>query len=495
MRTTLLLSVAFLLVSCTQSNPCPTDTATEHWLSTDFWLSVDLDKVQSELRCGADIEAKDDGGWTPLHFAAAFNKDPAVIQALLDAGADIEAKSDRGTTPLHAAANTSAMPAVLQVLQVLLDAGADTEAKDNSGWTPLLGAAFNEDPVVIQVLLEAGADIEAKNHDGSTPLHILAGRTDTPAVIQVLLDAGAGIEAKDKNGRAPLHHAAALNEDPAVIQVLLDAGADIEAKDDDGITPLHVAVGVSEDPAVIQTLLDAGADIEAKDADGFTPLHYAAALNEDPPVIQALLNAASAKTESNPTPYPAPSIAVADIVEQARAGVVRIQGTTGSGSGFVIDSDGYILTNEHVINGQPRLTVVFDNGARLTPHVIASDAYLDIALLKIEAAGQLTVLPFAAEVRVGQEVIALGYPLNLGETMTITKGIISALRTAEGVRYIQTDAAINFGNSGGPLLNRNGEVVGMNTTILREESAEGIGFAIQYDVLSEQLQTMKSPRQ
>ena len=491
MRITLLLAVAFLLVACTQSNPCPTDTATEHWLSTDFWLSVDLEKVHSELRCGADIEAKDDDGWTPLHFAAAFNKNPAVIQALLDAGADIEAKSDRSVTPLHLAANTSAIPAVIQVL---LDAGADTEAKDDGGWTPLLGAAFNEDPVVIQVLLDAGADTEAKNDDGSTPLHILVRRTDTPAVIQVLLDAGAGTEAKDKNGRVPLHYAAVLNKDPAVIQTLLDAGADIEAKDDDGITPLHVAVGVSEDPAVIQTLLDAGADIEAKDDDGFTPLHYAAELNEDPPVIQALLNAASAKAESNPTPNPAPSIAVADIVEQARGGVVRVQGTTGSGSGFVVDSDGYILTNEHVISGQPILTIVFDNGARRTAHVIASDAYLDIALLKVEAAGQLTVLPFAAEVRTGQEVIALGYPLNLGETMTITKGIISALRTAEGVRYIQTDAAINFGNSGGPLLNRNGEVVGMNTTIFREESAEGIGFAIQYDVLSEQLRIMKSSR-
>ena len=177
--------------------------------------------------------------------------------------------------------------------------------------------------------------------------------------------------------------------------------------------------------------------------------------------------------------------------------MVRIEGTTASGSGFVVDADGYILTNEHVINGEPSLTVVFDSGARLTARVVASDVYLDIALLKVEATGQIIVLPFATEVRIGQEVIALGYPLDLGENMTITKGIISAFRNFDGVPYIQTDAAINPGNSGGPLLNIKGEVVGMNTSVQREIqgsefSAQGIGFAITYDVLSEQLRIMKA---
>ena len=347
----------------------------------------------------------------------------------------------------------------------------------------------------VQLELRCDADIEARNDAGSTPLHVAAAVTDTPAVIQALLDAGADTEAKSDDGHTPLHFAAAATDTPAVIQALLDAGADTDAKADGGLTPLHVAARFTDTPEVIQLLLDAGADIETRNDAGSTPLQTAAAFNPNPEVEQALLDAASAKAESNLTPNPAPSIALADIVEQARAGVVRIQGTTGSGSGFVIDSDGYILTNEHVISGQPSLNIVFDNGARLIPRVIASDAYLDIALLRVQAAKQLTVLPFATEVRTGQEVIALGYPLNLGETMTITKGIISALRIAEGVRYIQTDAAINFGNSGGPLLNRNGEVVGMNTIIFREESAEGIGFAIQYDILAEQLRIMKSARQ
>ena len=171
---------------------------------------------------------------------------------------------------------------------------------------------------------------------------------------------------------------------------------------------------------------------------------------------------------------------------------MRIEGTTGSGSGFVVDSAGYILTNEHVINGQPRLTVVFDNGVRLTARRVAVDAIRDIALLKVIPSRTITMLPFATSVREGEEVVALGYPLNLGDSMTVTKGIVSAFRTIRGVANIQTDAATNPGNSGGPLLNTNGEVVGMNTSGYSGDVAQGIGFAIKFDVLTARLTAMKA---
>ena len=199
------------------------------------------------------------------------------------------------------------------------------------------------------------------------------------------------------------------------------------------------------------------------------------------------------------TPQPDTSPDLVDVVEKTRSGVVRIEGTTGSGSGFVVDSDGYILTNEHVISGQSRLTVVFDNGIRRSATIIASDATRDIALLKVASGGTLTVLPFATSVREGEEVVALGYPLggDLGGSMTITKGIVSAFRSMRGISHIQTDAAINPGNSGGPLLNLNGEVVGMNTSVQRDIQgedyfAQGIGFAIKFDVLNSRLTAMKS---
>lgn len=196
-----------------------------------------------------------------------------------------------------------------------------------------------------------------------------------------------------------------------------------------------------------------------------------------------------------PASTPSPSLSIADVVERARAGVVRIEGPTSSGSGFVVDADGYILTNEHVINGQSRLSVVFDNGTRLAARVISFDAVRDIALLKVTSAGTLTVLPFATEAREGEEVVALGYPLvslGLGTEMITTQGIISAFRSIRGVANIQHDSPINPGNSGGPLLNTKGEVVGMNTSGYSGDVAQGFGFAIKFDVLANRLTALKA---
>ena len=200
---------------------------------------------------------------------------------------------------------------------------------------------------------------------------------------------------------------------------------------------------------------------------------------------------------NTPTPIPGDALSVADVVESVRAGVVRIAGTSGSGSGFVVDSDGYILTNEHVIAGQDRLTIVFDDGARLRARVVAYDSARDIALLKVDTTLSLIALPLAEEVREGEDVVALGYPLDLRDRMTATRGIVSAFRTFRGVAYVQTDAATNPGNSGGPLMNLSGEVVGMNTSVRREIQgrdfdAQGIGYAIKFDVLSSRLEILKS---
>ena len=274
-------------------------------------------------------------------------------------------------------------------------------------------------------------------------------------------------------------------------------------------TPTHTPIPTPTDtPTPIPTLTPVPTDTPTPESTA-TPT----SLPTDTPTPLPTDSATPSPTDT-PTPLPTPTpiptdtpeptatslpdttLALADVIERARAGVVRIEGTTSSGSGFVVDADGYILTNEHAINGQPRLSVVFDNGAILTGRVIASDATRDIALLKVTAAGSLTVLPFATQVREGEEVVALGHPLNLGGNMTVTKGIVSAFRSDQGISYIQTDAAINPGNSGGPLLNALGEIVGMNTSVLRDiqgtdYSAQGIGFAIKFDVLVDRFTAMK----
>jgi Do/DeqQ family serine protease len=155
----------------------------------------------------------------------------------------------------------------------------------------------------------------------------------------------------------------------------------------------------------------------------------------------------------------------------------------GTGSGFIIDASGLILTNAHVVAGADRVTVLLKDGRTFNGRVLGADPVTDVAVIKIEAQGLPTVrLGNSDSLRPGEWAIAIGNPLGLDNT--VTAGIISATgRTSaqvgvpdKRVGFIQTDAAINPGNSGGPLLNQRGEVIGMNTAIIG--GAQGLGFAI-----------------
>jgi Do/DeqQ family serine protease len=155
----------------------------------------------------------------------------------------------------------------------------------------------------------------------------------------------------------------------------------------------------------------------------------------------------------------------------------------GQGSGFIIRSDGLILTNAHVVSGADRVTVTLTNGQQLQGQVLGADPLTDVAVVKVNSTNLPTVrLGNSDQLQPGEWAIAIGNPLGLDNTVTV--GIISATgRSSAAVRvpdkrvsFIQTDAAINPGNSGGPLLNQRGEVIGMNTAIIG--GAQGLGFAI-----------------
>ena len=159
----------------------------------------------------------------------------------------------------------------------------------------------------------------------------------------------------------------------------------------------------------------------------------------------------------------------------------------GSGSGSVIDSKGYILTNNHVIKDAQKLEVTLADGSKWPAKLIGADPDNDLAVIKIDApASKLKPLPWSdsQKLQVGQKVMAIGNPFGLG--LTLTTGIISSLgrtiRSEVGTQIeevIQTDASINPGNSGGPLLNSDGEMIGINTAILSPTGGSvGIGFAI-----------------
>jgi S1-C subfamily serine protease len=219
------------------------------------------------------------------------------------------------------------------------------------------------------------------------------------------------------------------------------------------------------------------------------------------------------RTETSPNGFDRDEpLSLAEVYEQTEGGVVQVKTTavvenpdvfglpqpeqqSGLGSGFVIDKSGHIVTNFHVVEGADEVEVSFSNGEEMDAAVIGNDPSTDIAVLKVEADSRaLTPLRLGDSdaLRVGDEVVAIGNPLGFERTMTA--GIVSALGRVieapnlfaiEGV--IQTDAPINSGNSGGPLLNAAGRVVGVNTQIVTAGSSGniGIGLAVPIDTVKD----------
>jgi serine protease Do len=153
------------------------------------------------------------------------------------------------------------------------------------------------------------------------------------------------------------------------------------------------------------------------------------------------------------------------------------------GSGFIIDPSGIVVTNNHVITDADEVTVILNDGTRLKAEIIGRDTKVDLALLRVKADKPLTAVSFgdSDKLRLGEWVVAIGNPFSLGGS--VTAGIVSArnrdIQSGPYDNYIQTDAAINRGNSGGPLFNLEGEVIGINTAIISPSGGSiGIGFAV-----------------
>ena len=191
---------------------------------------------------------------------------------------------------------------------------------------------------------------------------------------------------------------------------------------------------------------------------------------------------------------------VRSVVEKAQASVVAIEfnvtatqrGRTvqgsGAGSGVIISSDGLVLTNAHVVENATNVKVTLSDGSKYDATIIGSDATQDIALVQLQGASNLpaATLGSSSDLQVGDGVVAIGNALDLDGSLTVTSGIVSAknrsLSNSDNTtlaNLIQTDAAINSGNSGGPLLNMAGEIVGINTAIIQD--SQNLGFSIAID--------------
>jgi serine protease Do len=204
------------------------------------------------------------------------------------------------------------------------------------------------------------------------------------------------------------------------------------------------------------------------------------------------------------SPVAADGGGVVNVVKQVMPAVVNVVSTTtngtGEGTGFVVRSDGVIVTNYHVVEGASKVTVLTsaDKPVRYTARVIGGDSQADVAVLKIDATDLPTVpMGASSNLQLGQPVVAIGYALGLQGGPSVTTGVVSSLTRkitvpderclacSNGQRVygnvVQTDAAINPGNSGGPLVNLAGQVVGINTAGVNAGNAENVGFAIQVD--------------
>jgi serine protease Do len=209
------------------------------------------------------------------------------------------------------------------------------------------------------------------------------------------------------------------------------------------------------------------------------------------------------------------ALTVSDIAKKVGPAVVAVTTTVqgsrdvfgnpgakqGVGTGMIINEDGYILTNYHVVQGAQQVQVILSNNKTVNAKVVNYDANYDVAVLKIIEKVDIPAvveLGDSDNLQIGESVVAIGNPLGTDFFGSVTTGVVSALnRKIDGdtnkSTYIQTDAAINSGNSGGPLINSSGQVIGINTAKIKESGVEGLGFAIPINAIRNKISDLSKP--
>ncbi|MBK6881749.1 MAG: trypsin-like peptidase domain-containing protein [Flavobacteriales bacterium] len=229
--------------------------------------------------------------------------------------------------------------------------------------------------------------------------------------------------------------------------------------------------------------------------------HAARRLLEDPELPSAVATAYGAglalskgSTIELRTPLPIPFDGRKDMLAALVKAVVTIQTERGHGSGFLIANDGYLLTNHHVVEKESMVKVKFEQGFTLDAQVVKTNPDFDLALLKVQAS-DLPALSIGndAGLMLGEEIFAIGTPMETSLGQSVSRGILSGRRDLEGRNYLQTDVSINPGNSGGPLIDETGKVVGVATMKISGKGLEGLGFGVPISVALQELNIVLAP--
>ena len=391
----------------------------------------------SLIEAGANINATTAFGDTCLHWAA-NNNFIDLTEALLEKGANVNFADAAGHTPLGVAVIRSAS---VELVQALLDAGGDINRPTGDGDSNLINAIQNKNTTIAVYLVDRGENVNFKNMNGVTPLH-LASRFGLLELVQLLVERGAIIDARDSIRGTPLYDAA-FHGQYEVAKFLLDVGADPRLLLRTGV-PIYNAIKAGP----IQSLL----------ANRAAPLD---------------VSERTSTTDSNPQ-------------SDSKSQIIF------SGSAWKVAPKTYI-TNFHVIEGAHKVLVAKpreDSG--ISVRVIVSDERNDLAVLESEEDFGGAPLPLREfDIRIGERVFVMGFPLSggLGRDVKITDGIISA-RTGpnDAPSQFQITAPINLGNSGGPIIDGTGAVVGVATSKILGSHVENVGIGVKNSMLYSSLE-------
>ena len=464
------------------------------------------------LNAGANPNATQEDGAAALLIAADYGH-VEIVKMLLAAGANPNAAMDNGK---QASSNgqTALMGAAVkghsEIVKVLLAAGANPNAAKDDGWTTLMGAAGKGNSEVVKVLLAAGANPNAAMDEGWTAL-MNAAQEGYPKIAKALLDAGANPNAAIDNG-LPALLANALFADQAssngqtalmgaagkgnseVVKVLLAAGANPNAAMDDGWTALMFA-SQEEKSEVAKILLECGANPDIKNEHGANAWVWA----KRHPVILSVFSQyqvkiargwfpSSCKNQRIAAAVSTPKTvnSAAQIFENVWRHIVVIKQGEGQGSGVIVRPN-VVATNCHVVDSVGDIVVYKHDNRRATTDttynaiVRKRDTARDFCLLNVAGLqGTPAKLRRYNTLDIGEDVYAVGSPRGLD--LSLSSGIISQLRQGTNTRYIQTDASVSPGSSGGGLFDSAGNLIGILTSKIVDEDVEGIGFAIPADL-------------